>query len=103
MAAEVGLCSLVAKPANFDRQAVTLQGTATAVKKTTSRQGNNYTLFKLEDPRGCGAVNIFTWGHPKFSNGDHVRVEGVFETVHHQDRSIFYNQVEATKVVPLPK
>ena len=55
------------------------------------------------DPRGCGAVNIFTWGHPKFSNGDHVRVEGVFETVHHQDRSIFYNQVEATKVVPLPK
>jgi hypothetical protein len=78
-------------------------GTATAVKKTTSRQGNNYTLFKLEDPRGCGAVNIFTWGHPKFSNGDHVRVEGVFETVHHQDRSIFYNQVEATKVVPLPK
>ena len=26
--------------------------------------------------------------------------EGVFETVHHQDRSIFYNQVEATKVVP---
>jgi hypothetical protein len=88
MAAEVGLCSLVAKPANFDRQAVTLQGTATAVKKTTSRQGNNYTLFKLEDPRGCGAIYIFTRGHPKFSNGDHVRVEGVFETVHHQDRSI---------------
>ena len=83
--------------------AVTLQGTATAVKKTTSRQGNNYTLFKLEDPRGCGAVNIFTWGHPNFSNGDHVRVEGVFETVHHQDRSVFYNQVEATKVVPFPK
>ena len=65
IAAEVGLCSLVAKPANFDRQAVTLQGAATAVKKTTSRQGNNYTLFKLEDPRGCGAVNIFTWGHPQ--------------------------------------
>jgi hypothetical protein len=97
-----GLCSLVAKPANFDRQPATLQGTATAVEKTTSRQGNNYTLFKLQDPGGCGAVNIFTWGHPKLSNGDHVRVEGVFETVHHQDRFIFYNQVEATKVIPLP-
>ncbi len=102
-AAEGGLCSLVTKPANFDRQAVTLQGTATAVKETTSRQGNNYTLFKLQDPGGCGAVNVFTWGHPKLSNGDHVRVEGVFETVHHQDRSIFYNQVEATKVVLLPR
>ncbi len=100
-AAEVGLCSLVAKPTNFDRQAVTLQGTATSVKKTTSRQGNNYTLFKLQDPGGCGAVNVFTWGHPKLSNGDHVRVEGVFETVHHQDRSVFYNQVEATKVAPV--
>jgi hypothetical protein len=70
--------------------------------KNTSSQGNNYTLFKLQDPGGCGAVNIFTWGHPKLSNGDDVRVEGVFETIHHQDRSIFYNQVEATKVIPLP-
>ena len=43
------------------------------------RQGNNYTLLKLEDPRGCDAVNISTWGHPKFSNSDHVRVEGVFK------------------------
>ena len=50
IAAEVGLCSLVAKPANFDRQAVTLQGAATAVKKTTSRQGNNYTLFQTRGP-----------------------------------------------------
>ena len=47
--------------------------------------------------------NIFMWGHPKLGNGDHVRVEGVFETIHHQDRSIFYNQVEATKVIPLPR
>ena len=71
--------------------------------RTISRQGNDHTLFLLQDPGGCGAVNIFTWGHPKLSNGDHVRVEGVFETVHHQDRSVFYNQVEATKVVVVPK
>jgi hypothetical protein len=102
-AAEVAICSLVTKPANFDRQAVTFQGTATAVKKTTSRRGNDYTLFKLQGPRDCGTVDVFMWGHPKLVNGDHVRVEGVFESVHHQDRSVFYNQVEATKVVPVPK
>ena len=102
-AAEVAICSLVTKPANFDRQAVTFQGTATAVKKTTSRRGNDYTLFKLQGPRDCGTVDVFMWGHPKLGNGDHVRVEGVFESVHHQDRSVFYNQVEATKVVPVPK
>ena len=102
-AAEVAICSLVTKPANFDRQAVTFQATATAVKKTTSRRGNDYTLFKLQGPRDCGTVDVFMWGHPKLGNGDHVRVEGVFESVHHQDRSVFYNQVEATKVVPVPK
>ena len=98
-AAEVAICTLVTKPANFDRQAVTFQGTATTVKKTTSRRGNDYTLFKLQGPRDCGTVDVFMWGHPKLGNGDHVRVEGVFESVHHQDRSVFYNQVEATKVL----
>ena len=102
-AGEVAICTLVTKPANFDRQAVTFQGTATAVKKTTSRRGNDYTLFKLQGPRDCGTVDVFMWGHPKLSNGDHVRVEGVFESVHHQDRSVFYNQVEATKLVLVPK
>ena len=102
-AADVAICSLVAKPSNFDRQAITFQGTARDVKKKTSRRGNDYTLFKLQGPAGCGTVDVFIWGHPKLSDGDHVRVEGVFQTVHHQDQLVFYNQVEATKVVPAPK
>jgi hypothetical protein len=102
-AADVAICSLVAKPLNFDRQAITFQGMATAVKKKTSRRGNDYTLFKLQGPSNCGTVDVFIWGHPKLSDGDRVRVEGVFETVHHQDNLVFYNQVEATKVVPAPK
>jgi hypothetical protein len=102
-AAEVAICSLVAKPSSFDRQVITFQGTATAVKKTTSRRGNDYTLFKLQGPGGCGAVDVFIWGHPKLSDGDRIRVEGVFETVHHQDQLVFHNQIEATKVVSAPK
>ena len=102
-AADVAICSLVAKPSNFDRQAITFQGTAGDVKKKTSRRGNDYTLFKLQGPGGCGTVDVFIWGHPKLSDGDHVRVEGVFETVHHQDQLVFYNQVEATKIFPAPK
>ena len=102
-AADVAICSLVAKPSNFDRQMITFQGTAREVKKKTSRRGNDYTLFKLQGPGSCGTVDVFIWGHLKLSDGDHVRVEGVFETVHHQDQLVFYNQVEATKVVPAPK
>jgi hypothetical protein len=56
-AAEVGVCSIVAKPANFDHQTVTVQGTATTLKETTSRKGNDYTTFKLQDPSGCGAYH----------------------------------------------
>lgn len=97
------ICSMVSKPASFDHQTVTLQGTATALKETTSRRGNDYTTFKLEDPSGCGAVKIFTWGHPTLSNGDHVRVEGVFETEHHQGHYTFYNEVEAAKVISVPR
>jgi hypothetical protein len=35
---------------SFDHKTVTLQGTATAVKETTSRRGNDYTTFKLQGP-----------------------------------------------------
>src|SRR5262249_30288323 len=45
-AAEVAICSLITKPSSFDRQALTFQGIARAVKKTTLRRGNDYTLFK---------------------------------------------------------
>jgi hypothetical protein len=99
-AGEGGVCSIVHNPAAFDHQTVTLQGTATSLKETTSRKGNDYTTFKLQDPSGCGAVTIFTFGHP-ISTGDHVRVEGVFETEHHQGQYVFYNEVNATRVTPL--
>jgi hypothetical protein len=63
-AAEVAICSLVAKPSGFDRQVIAFQGTVTDVKKTTSRRGNDYTLFKLQGPGGCGTVDVFIWATP---------------------------------------
>jgi hypothetical protein len=102
-AAEVGVCAIVGNPAKYDHQTVALQGTTTALKETTSQRGNEYTTFNLQDPSGCGAIKVFTWGHPAMNNGDHVRVEGTFETVHRQGRYTFYNEVEATKVTPEPR
>jgi hypothetical protein len=103
-AAEIAVCQLVAKPASFDHQNVTLQGSVAALRETTSRAGNDYTTFKLQDPTTSScAVSIFTWGHPTLTNGDHVRVDGVFETEHHQGRYTFYNEVEATKVAPVSR
>jgi hypothetical protein len=99
-AAEVPVCSIIAKPTSFDHQNVSLEGTITGLRETTSRKGNEYTTFKLRDPSGCGDLNIFTWGHPTLANGDHVRVDGIFETEHHQGRYTFYNEVQASKISP---
>jgi hypothetical protein len=102
-AAEIGVCQLAAKPVSFDHQNVTLQGNVSALRETTSRAGNDYTTFKLRDQGGSCAVDIFTWGHPPLANNSRVRVDGVFETEHHQGRYTFYNEVQATKVDPVPE
>ena len=99
-AGEVPLCSIIAKPTSFDHQNVSLEGTITGLRETTSRKGNEYTTFKLRDPGGCGDLNIFTWGHPTLANGDHVRVDGIFETEHHQGQYTFYNELQASKISP---
>jgi hypothetical protein len=102
-AAEVSVCQLAAKPASFDHQNVTVQGSAASLRETTSQAGNDYTTFKLQDQGGSCAISVFIWGHPTLSNNDHVRVDGVFETEHHVRRYTFYNEVEATKVTPTPR
>ncbi len=103
VAAEDSICEIATKPTTFDHRNVVLQGAAINLKETTSHRGNDYTTFALQDPSGCGVVKIFTWGHPRLNEGDRVRVEGVFETEHHQGRYTFYNEVEATKVVAEPR
>jgi hypothetical protein len=102
IAADVTVHSLASSPTAFDHQSVTLQGTAAAVKETTSRRGNEYTTFKLQDSNNGEAVSVFTWGHPTLSSGQCIQVDGVFEREHHQGSYTFYNEVEATKVSPCP-
>jgi hypothetical protein len=99
-AADLAICSITQNPNSFDHQTVTLQGAAMNVKQTTSRRGNDYSTFKLQSQDGC-ALDIFIWGHPALNAGDQVRVEGEFETEHHQGRYTFYNELQATKVTPI--
>jgi hypothetical protein len=102
-ASETTVCQLAAKPASFNNQNVTLQGSVAALRETTSQARNDYTTFKLQDQGGSCAVTIFTWGHPALSNNDQVRVDGVFEIEHRQGKYTFYNEVQATKISPLPR
>ncbi len=92
--------AIVENPAGYDHRSITLQGTAEEVKETTSRRGNDYTTFKLHDPNGSEALNVFIWGHPTLGTLNCVQVEGVFEVEHHQGQYTFRNELEATKVTP---
>jgi hypothetical protein len=101
-AADDAICSIVKKPQDFDHKSVSLKGTPMNVKETTSRRGNDYTTFNLQDAAGC-TIEVFTWGHPTLSTCDKVNVDGVFETEHRQGPYSFYNEIQANKVTCIPR
>ena len=99
-AAQDGICAIASNPAAFDHHKVNLEGTITDLNEKISGKGNPYMTFKLQDPSGCGALTVFKFNreHQSVNNGNQVRVEGVFETVHIEGKYRFRNEVQAEKV-----
>jgi hypothetical protein len=98
VAAETAVSAILASPAQFDGQSVTVRGMATAVKATVSRRGNPYTTLKLQD--GGSAITVYMQGHPSTANGDRVQVTGVFQTIKRVGSYTFYNEIEAYSITP---
>jgi hypothetical protein len=71
--------------------------------KSTSRSGRKDMTFLLRSPVGCGGVIVYAQEPATLSNGDHLQVEGVFETEHRRDGSTFHNEMQATKITTLPR
>jgi DNA/RNA endonuclease YhcR with UshA esterase domain len=80
---------------------VTVQGTATAVTKPTSRAGNPYITLRVQDSDGS-SVKVFMFGHPEIKEGDRVEVTGVFEQVKRVRNYTFYNEIDATNIQVSP-
>ncbi len=64
-------------------------------------------LEELEDlglqwDRGGGVI-VYAREPATLSNGDHLQVEGIFETQHRRDGSLFNNEMQATKIITLPR
>ena len=97
--AHITLCAIVAQPGKFDNQGVALDGVVTDLRETTSQRRNDYTTFNLKDAGGCGAVTIFTWGHPPLTEGEPVHVVGLFEIEHHAGKYIFRNEISASQII----
>jgi hypothetical protein len=103
-ATEPDVCAVSAHPSNFDHQRVTLEGVVTALfKETSSRSRRKEMTFTLRSLAGCGSVLVYAQDPVTVSNGDHIRVEGVFETEHHRDGMTFHNEMQATNVTAIPR
>jgi len=98
-AAETTIASIIAEPAKFDGTTITVQGAAASVKETTSRAGNDYTTFQIQDAAGS-AVRVFSWGHPDIIDGDRLEVTGVYQQVKRVGRYTFYNEIDAQSIKP---
>jgi hypothetical protein len=68
-----------------------------ALTKGTSRSGRKEMTFLRSSPGGCGSIIVYAQEPATLSNGDHHRVEGIFEMEHHRDGFIFHNEMQATK------
>jgi len=83
---------LHAAPHSFDGQHVGVTGKVENLQLKTSERGNDYETFNLCD-KAC--VRVFTWGHPKLTQGQSETVHGTFAAVKHVGSSTFYNDIEA--------
>jgi hypothetical protein len=77
------VCKITFNPSEFDHQQVTLKGMVAALTKGTSRSGRKEMTFLLRSPAGCGSVIVYAQEPATLSNGDRLRVEGIFEMEHH--------------------
>ena len=102
-AADVSICAIIAEPAKFNHQNVTVRGTPAGLMKGTSREGKAYVTFDLRDASGCGGVITFVQGNSALNNSDRLEVEGIFETEHRRDGHSYNNELVATKVTSLPR
>jgi hypothetical protein len=102
-AAETNVCRVSASPSSFDHQQMTLEGIVAGLAKSTSRSGGKDMTFILRSPAGCGAVIVYAREPTTLSDGDHLRVEGIFEMEHRRHGSTFHNEVQATKIITLPR
>jgi hypothetical protein len=102
-AAETNVCRVVANPSAFDHQQLALERIVAGLRKSTSLSGRKGMTFLLRSPIGCGGVIVYAQEPATLSNGDHLQVEGIFEMQHRRDGSIFNNEMQATKIVTLPR
>lgn len=97
LAAETTPGAILGNPAQFDGATVTLAGTITNLRATTSRKGNAYYTFDLA--ASGQSIRVFSFGASPCPDGAGATVDGRFDRVKRVSGRTFYNEVTAVKVI----
>jgi len=90
--AAITIDGILASPATYDGQHVTVAGTLHDLQEKTSQRGNAYDVFSLCADR---CVHVFTFGRPKLVEEQKLTVSGTFSAVKHVGSYTFRNEIEA--------
>ena len=87
------IAAVLANPTSFDTQHLSVSGTVAQLAEKTSKRGNAYATFDLCDGTSC--MHVYSYGHPKLTNGQTVTVNGKFFADKHVGSLDFKNELDA--------
>jgi hypothetical protein len=87
---------LLAEPDKWHGRAVVVTGGVGKLEARTSKRGNPYYTFLLND--GMQSVTVFSYGTPEVRDGSRVQVEGTFLKIKRVGQYTFHNQVDARRI-----
>lgn len=87
------VAAVLANPVSFDGQHLTISGTVAKLAEKTSKRGNDYSTFDLCDGTSC--IHVYSYGHPKLTNGQALTVNGRFFADKHVGSLDFKNEIDA--------
>lgn len=90
-------------PDKYDGKQVEVTGVIENYRSKISKRGNPYITFDLTDREAT--IKVFSFGRFNLSNGNKVRVKGVFSKVKYVGPYTFYNEIDASdgKIMKLRK
>jgi hypothetical protein len=98
MAAEsVSVGDLLKDPAKYDKKVITVTGMVSKFKAKTSKAGNKYFTFTLEEKKEHIAVYGQGELSPEPKNGDRVEATGEFAKERSSGDLIFKNELDVSK------
>jgi hypothetical protein len=94
------VAALLGDKRGYDNKLLCAKGTTSVLFRKTSRKGNDYFTFWLNE--GGARVKVHSFGHPDFSEGEEVEACGRFTIEKHVSGRVFYDELSAQSILKGP-